>query len=177
MPSIFPHVRSVLDVGGGEGALATTLLHAYPALRATVFDLAGPIAHARDIVAAAALDDRCECIAGDFFVDVPPADGIVVLKSVLHNWDDAKAGAILRTCRRAMQPEARLLILERVIAGGSAGADAALFDINMLVVAGGRERTESEYRALLSAAGFRLTRVIATASPLSVIEAIRTRAH
>jgi hypothetical protein len=76
-----------------------------------------------------------------------------------------------------MQPDARLVIMERVIAAGSAGADAALFDINMLVVAGGRERTESEYRALLSAAGFRLTRVIATASPLSVIEAIRTRAH
>ena len=171
------HVRAVLDVGGGEGMLATTLLRAYPALRATVFDLAGPITHARGVVADAGLGDRCECVAGDFFVDVPPADGIVVLKSVLHNWDDAKAGTILHNCRRAMQPDARLVIMERVIADSGAGADAALFDINMLVVAGGRERTESEYRALLAAAGFRLTRVHSTASPLSLIEATHTRAR
>jgi hypothetical protein len=91
---------------------------------------------------------------------------------VLHNWDDAAALRILCTCRQAMAQQARLLVVERVIPLGNAPAEAKLFDINMLVVAGGQERTEREYDALFQAAGFNLTRIIPTRSPLSLIEAV-----
>jgi len=167
----FSDVPSIVDVGGGQGVLAAALLHAHPRLHATVFDLAGPIAEARRIAVNAGLHHRCNCVAGDFFVEVPPADGVVLLKSVLHNWDDSRAIVLLRNCRRAMQSGARLLIAERLLAAGDAPSEAALFDINMLVVAAGQERTQSQYRALLARAGFAVTRVIATASALSLIEA------
>jgi hypothetical protein len=92
---------------------------------------------------------------------------------VLHNWDDTDALRLLSTCRAAMAPDARLLVIERVVPEGNAPAEAKLFDINMLVVAGGRERTELEYRRLFAAAGLAQERIIATRAPLSVIVATR----
>jgi hypothetical protein len=94
-----------------------------------------------------------------------------VLKSVLHNWDDADGAAILRACRSAMHSRARLLIIERVIPEGNEPSEAKLFDINMLVMLSGLERTVDEYRTLLRSGGFDLTRVIPTAAPVSVLEA------
>jgi hypothetical protein len=167
----FSAVRTFIDVGGGLGELATTLLRAHAHLVGTIYERAGTIEQTRRAVTAAGLSERCNCVGGDFFVSVPPADGVVLLKSVIHNWDDEKATAILRNCRRGMQPGARLLIAERVIAPGNAAPEAKLFDISMLVVVGGQERTPSEYGALLAAAGFELTRIIPTASSLSLIEA------
>ena len=162
--------RTLIDVGGGHGALAGALLQRHPQLRAVVFDTA-------DVVAAAApaLADsgaRITCMAGDFFRAVPAGGDVYLLKSVLHNWRDEPASAILRSCRRAMRAGARLLICERVIESGARGTEAKLFDINMLVTVGGLERTAEQYAALLHAAGLRLQRVLSTASPLSVLEAL-----
>jgi hypothetical protein len=167
----FSAVRAFIDVGGGLGELAMSLLRAHAHLTGTVFERAATIEQTRRAVAAAGFSERCECVAGDFFVAIPSADGVVLLKSVLHNWDDDKTTAILRNCRRSMQPGARLLIAERILVPGNAASEAKLFDISMLVVAGGQERTAAQYAALLVAADFELTRIIPTGSSLSLIEA------
>jgi hypothetical protein len=163
---------TVVDIGGGHGALLAALLQRHTDLRGVLFDTAKVAAAARPALRDAGLGTRCRCVAGDFF-DAVPADGdLYIAKSVLHNWRDEQAIAILRNCRRAMHTHARLLIAERVIAAGPSGSEARLFDINMLVTVGGMERTAAEYAALLQAAGLRLERVLPTASALSVIEAL-----
>ena len=126
------------------------------------------VADAQRQLADAGLASRATCVAGDFFAALPSGGDIYLLKSVLHNWEDAAATRILRSCRQAMSR--RLLVIERVIPSGDAPAEAKLFDINMLVTVGGQERTEREYRALFQAAGFDLTQIIPTSSPLSLIE-------
>jgi hypothetical protein len=110
-------------------------------------------------------------VGGDFFFSALPDGDVYVLKSVLHNWDDEAAASLLRSCRRAMRGHARLLIAERVVPIDNAPSEAKLFDINMLVIAGGRERTEADYRSLLERKGVNLVRVIPTKAPLSLMEA------
>jgi SAM-dependent methyltransferase len=167
----FASIATVVDVGGGHGALLTALLRAYPNLTGAVFDLASTVADARARLAASGLADRATAIAGDFLTEVPRGADLYLLKSVIHNWDDDDAVRILRTCRGAMSDRARLLVIERVIPAGNAPSEAKLFDINMLVVVGGRERSEAEHRALLAAAGFSLTRVVPAGAFVSLIEA------
>ena len=165
----FSDVRSVVDIGGGHGALLAALLRAHPQMSGTLFDLPSVLAGAASVLGE--MGERARTVAGDFFDEAPAGADLYVMKSVLHNWDDTDAQRILSTCRAAMAPEARLLVIERVVPDGNAPAEAKLFDINMLVVAGGRERTEPEYRRLLEQAGLALTRVGGTRSPLSVIVA------
>lgn len=167
----FAAARNVVDIGGGQGALLAGLLRAHPHLTGTVFDLPSVVAGATQLLGEAGIAERARCLAGDFFDEAPGAADLYVMKSVLHNWDDCDAGRILATCRAAMSADARLLVIERVIPPGNEPAEAKLFDLNMLVVAGGRERTEEEYRALFRESGLRLERVAATRSPLSVIVA------
>lgn len=169
----FSAARSVVDIGGGHGALLAALLRAHPQLTGTLFDLPSVVAGAELALGEMGIAERVRTVAGDFFDEAPAGADLYVMKSVLHNWDDADASRILATCRTAMKPEARLLAIERVLPQGNAPAEAKLFDINMLVVAGGCERTELEYRRLLEAAGLELGRIAATRSPLSVIVATR----
>jgi hypothetical protein len=163
--------RSVVDVGGGQGRLLSALLLAHPHLGGVVLDLATAQAGANALLADAGLAARARFVAGDFFAAVPGGGDLYLLKSVIHNWDDGAAITILRRCRAAMADHARLLLIERVVPAGNAPAEAKLFDVNMLVVVGGRERTAEEYRALLAQAGLALVQVIPTASPLSLVEA------
>jgi SAM-dependent methyltransferase len=168
----FSGVHRVIDIGGGEAALMMAILRCYPQISGMVFDLEPVAMAAEDKLAAAGLATRGLCVAGDFFESVPGSGDIYLLKSVIHDWKDAEAMLILRNCRRAMKPESRLLLAERIIPEGEGAAEAKLFDINMMVVAGGQERTEREHRGLLAGAGLELSRVIPTQSPLSLIEAI-----
>ncbi len=168
----FSGVTTVVDLGGGHGALLEVLLRNHPHLCGILFDRAPVVAGAQRRLADAGMLARATCVAGDFFAEVPSGGDLYVLKSVLHNWDDAAALRILRRCRQAMAQQACLLVVERVVPLGNIAAEAKLFDINMLVVAGGQERTEREYDALLQAAGFKLTRVIPTCSPHRLIEAV-----
>ena len=165
----FSAARSVVDIGGGHGALLAALLRAHPRMTGILFDLPSVLAGAEPVLGEMA--ERARTVAGDFFDEAPAGADLYVMKSVLHNWDDTDALRILATCRTAMKPEARLLAIERVVPQGNAPAEAKLFDINMLVVAGGRERTEPEYRRLFEHAGLAVARVGATRSPLSVIVA------
>ena len=168
----FSGLGTVVDVGGGHGTLVAALLEANPQLAGVVFDVASVVAAAQRRLADAGLAARATCVAGDFFAALPSGGDAYLLKSVLHNWDDAAAARILRRCRQAMSRRARLLVIERVIPSGNAPSEAKLFDINMLVTVGGQERTEREYRALFQASGFDLTQIIPTYSPLSLIEGV-----
>ncbi len=168
----FSAATTIVDVGGGHGRLVTALLLAHPYLTGVVFDLPTAESGARSLLAGAGVAGRARFAAGDFFVGVPEGGDLYLLKSVIHNWDDEAAVTILRRCRSAMPDHARLLLIERVVPPGNEPSEAKLFDINMLVVVGGQERGEGGYRALLDAAGFAMARVIPTASPVSVIEAV-----
>jgi hypothetical protein len=171
----FSGMRRVVDVGGGLGALLPEVLRANPTLHGVVFDQPHCREGARRHFDAAGLGDRYEFVGGDFFESVPPGADAYLVKSVIHDWDDARCLEILARCRAAMTPEARLLVLEvpfpeRVSSEVQHGMNV-FSDLNMLVMAGGRERTEAEYRDLLETGGFRVSRIVPTASAYCVIEA------
>jgi hypothetical protein len=172
----FSSARMLVDVGGGRGALIAAILRANPALNGTLFDLPAVVAKARPELERAGVADRCTVVGGDVFSSVASGGDIYLLARVIHDWDDAKSIAIFRTCRAAMTPSSKLLLVERVIPE-SVTADPLvrahlLGDLNMLVRTGGRERTEGEYRALLAAADLRLVRTIPTGTEHSLIEAV-----
>jgi predicted O-methyltransferase YrrM len=162
----------VVDVGGGQGALLAAILAVHPAMRGVLFDQPHVVSRAGELLRAAEVDDRCEVVDGSFFEAVPRDGDAYLLKAILHDWDDAASIAILEACRRAMRPEATLLVLERVIAPANEGSDAKFGDLNMLVAPGGQERTGDEFAALFAAAGFHLTAIVPTGTRLSVIEGV-----
>ena len=168
----FSPFGTIVDVGGGRGALALGLLEAYPHLRGIVFDQPEVAAGARQAIEAAGLAGRCEAVGGDFFAAVPEGGDAYLVKFILHDWDDERCVAILRACRRAVPADGRLLVIELLIPPGDAPSFAKSQDVNMLVNLGGRERTEAEYRALYAAAGFALTRTIPAQGELHVIEGL-----
>jgi spermidine synthase len=170
----FAPFKTIVDVGGGRGTLIASILQAYPAARGVVLDLPHVIEQGRKIIAERHLEERCELIPGDFFKEVPRGGDAYLLKWVLHDWDDEKSVAILRNCRRAMAPAARLFVIEAPLSSRNEPSLHKLMDVNMLVMTGGRERTEAEYRSLFDAAGFALTRVTATPLELAVLEASPT---
>src|SRR5215204_2907383 len=169
----FSGVRTVADIGGAHGVLLAAILRANPSARGILFDLPHVIATAEDAIAAEGLSERCELVSGDFFEAVPEGADLHLLKQIVHDWDDEGATRLLRSCHRALAPGGKLLLVEMVIPPDNQPSPAQAMDLNMMVVLGGRERTEEEYRHLLQATGFRLERVIPTRSPFSVIEAIR----
>jgi hypothetical protein len=169
----FSAVRTVADVGGAHGVLLAAVLRANPAARGILFDLPHVIATAPDAVAAQGLSERCQLMSGSFFESVPEGADLHLLKQIVHDWDDERATLILRNCHRALAPAGKLLLVEMVIPPDNRPSPAQSMDLNMMVLLGGRERTEEEYQRLLQAAGFRLEQVIPTHSPFGVIEATR----
>jgi len=171
----FSSMRKVVDVGGGQGALLAGILRANPKLHGVVFDLPRLADGARRAIAASGVADRLEFAGGDFFEAVPPGADAYMLKHVIHDWDDAKATRILATCRAAMGPETKLMIVEGVypprIDGSPESEGAARNDVNMMVCTGGRQRSEAEFRELYAAAGLRLNRIVQT-GPAAVIEGL-----
>jgi len=173
----FAPIRTVVDVGGGNGALLIGILKAHPHLRGIVYDQPHVVARAKPQIAEGGLAARCEAVGGDFFKNVPPGADAYMLKHVIHDWNDDDSLTILRNCRDAMAENGKLLIVENVypprIDQSVASRGAAANDVNMLVNTGGRQRSEAEFRALYQAAGFALTRIVP--SPVvSVIEGVRT---
>jgi O-methyltransferase domain/Dimerisation domain len=168
----FAGMATIVDVGGGQGALLAEILKTYPHLRGILFDLPAVVESAQPLLEAEGVTARCTCVAGDFFQTVPGEGDAYLLKRVIHDWDDAPAATILTQCRRAMAAHSRLLLMERVIPPGNAPSLGKLADITMLLHYGALERTEAEYRALLAAAGFTLARIIPTQTPLSIIEGV-----
>ena len=169
----FSGVRTVADIGGAHGVLLAAVLRANPAARGILFDLPHVIATAGDAIAAEGLSQRCELVSGDFFEEVPAGADLHLLKQIVHDWDDERAIRLLQNCHRALAPGGKVLLVEMVVPADNRPSPAQAMDLNMLVLLGGRERTEAEYRELLGAAGFRLERVIPTHSPFGVLEATR----
>jgi hypothetical protein len=164
----FPENGTIVDVAGGNGSLLATILRTHPELRGVVMDLAFTKAEAERNLAAQGVADRCQFVAGDFFNEVPAGADLYTMKWILHDWSDEKAAAILRTVHRAMPAHAKLLVAETVVAEGD--AMGRMMDVHMMVMCGGKERTERQWRQLLGDNGFRLARVIALPGPVSLIE-------
>jgi hypothetical protein len=166
----FSDLRTIVDVGGGNGTLVVEILRRYHRLSGVLFEIPTVAARADAVFDATDLADRCQVLAGDFFLSVPVAD-CYLLANVLHDWDDKRSIQILRNCRQAMPGAGRVLLVERLIPEDDGDpVPTLLSDINMLVLTGGRERTNEEYGALLEASGLRLGSIVPVAFPYGVIE-------
>ncbi|HVU87684.1 MAG TPA: methyltransferase [Pirellulales bacterium] len=169
----FSRFGKLIDVGGGRGTLIAAILRANPKLRGAVYDLPSVMDQTRGYLAEQGVADRCEAVGGDFFASIPEGADAYILSTVIHDWHDAESLKILRNIHRAMKPAGKLLLVERVLKGRNEPDFGKLMDLNMLVMAGGLERTAEEFQALLADAGFEMTRIIPTKSPSQVIEAVR----
>ncbi len=172
----FSRMRRILDVGGGYGELLAAVLLANPAAHGVLFDMTHARAAGQRHLEALGLAERCEVVSGSFFEAVPGGADACLLKSILHDWEDDHARAILANCRRALAPGGRLLIIERLmperVEATPAHQSIVRSDLNMLVGPGGCERTEAEFRALLGAAGLRLSAVVPVSAGFVIIEAV-----
>ena len=173
--------RVIVDVGGGNGTVLATLLTARPQLHGVLLDVPAALEVAGERLAAAGVRDRCTLVAGDFFEAIPSGGDVYLLSWILHDWDDERAQRVLHTCRDAGGESASLLVAEIVMPGRAGPRDAAalptfdpfVVDLQMLLLTGGRERTEDEYRALFATARYELTTVHAVQSirGVSIFEA------
>jgi hypothetical protein len=168
----FSKFGSLVDVGGGQGSLLTAALRKNPSLKGVIYELPAVAEVAREVIGKESLSDRCEVIAGDFFKSIPRGGDAYILKHIIHDWDDEHSVKLLKNCGDAMTSNSTLLVVEMVITPGNDPFVGKLLDLEMLLI-GGRERTEAEYRILFEAAGFKLTRIMPTQSPVSVIEGLR----
>jgi O-methyltransferase domain len=170
----FGQFRALIDVGGGQGHIIAAILSAHKETKGTLFDIEPTAALAKDFLLNRGLADRCDTVGGSFFDKVPGGYDAYILKSILHDWDDAKAVEILKTCRQAIPQHGRLLIIEEVVVPREIiGNPHRFVDLEMLVHFGGKERTEADYDKLTRSAGFSLERVVPIAgSFFSVVEGV-----
>jgi hypothetical protein len=167
----FGRYGTIVDVGGGRGALLAALLRRHPAMQGVLFDRPHVVAEAVELLEEAGVADRCRIKGGSFFDGVPAGADAYLLKSIVHDWEDPEATAILERCRAAIGDRGgALLLVERDLGPPNEVPAAKLSDLNMLVAPGGRERTQEEYAALLAASGFAFAGATA-AGVVNVIEA------
>jgi hypothetical protein len=170
----FSGIGTLMDVAGGHGALLRAILNKYPGMRGLVIETEHVVQGAKQLPENKALAHRCDFLFADFFAAVPPLADAIIMKHIIHDWDDDKACLILRNCRKALagKPNARVLLVEPVISAGNAPELGKFMDLEMMVFPGGRERTEDEFRRLFATAGLQLTRVVPTKSPVCVVEGV-----
>lgn len=171
----FARFGELVDVGGGNGTLLAAILNAHPGVRGVLFDTAAGVREAAPVLRAAGVADRCRIEVGDFFAGVPGGADAYLLKSVLHDWQDERCVSILRSCRHALAPSGRVLIVEMVLpdAGTVVAPFAVISDINLMVTTHGRERTVAEFKRLLAEAGLELISIgPASGSGHRVLEAV-----
>lgn len=169
----FGSAHRVVDLGGAFGTLLGPILQANPHLTGVLFDTAAVLAGTEFFFEAAGLGDRASSVAGDFFEAVPAGGDLYLISQILHDWDDEHCRHILTNCRAAIVPHGKLLIIERLLPERVTGPNIAVqFDLNMLVLNNGRERTEREYGDLLAGTGFQLTRTMPLSPlPMYLLEA------
>jgi hypothetical protein len=168
----FSPYRTIVDVAGNQGALLAAILKAYPEANAILFDLPPVIERAQSFVEREGVADRCRLVGGDFFESVPEGGDLYIFKRIVHGWYDDGAAKMLQNCHRAMNANGKLLVIEMVIPPGNEPFFGKWLDLLMLLI-GGMDRTEAEYRDLFAASGFELTRVIPTSAPVSIVEGVR----
>ncbi len=164
----FARFKRVVDVGGGRGGFLAAVLNTHPHVAGLLYDRPEVVSEPT-YLHAAGVGDRWQTQGGNFFVSIPAGGDAYVLKRVLHDWDDGRCVSILRLCRDVMPSEGRLLVIDAVVPPGNTVPLLTNFDVMMMLL-GGRERSEREFRDVFQQAGFRLTRVIPTFSLLSIVE-------
>jgi ubiquinone/menaquinone biosynthesis C-methylase UbiE len=169
----FTGASKIMDVGGGHGALIKSILQKNPSMNGILFDSPQVIEGAIRKIEDSDIAGRCETVGGNFFESVPSGADAIILKWIIHDWNDDQSVAILKNCHRALPANGKLILVEAVVPETSEPHFSKFIDLNMLVMTGGRERTESEFRKLYEEAGFKLTRVVPTESPFSVIEGVK----
>jgi O-methyltransferase/methyltransferase family protein len=167
----FSDLTTIVDVGGATGHLLTTVIGSYPGSRGILYDLPHVVRDAPTLIQARGLTNRITIESGSFFEKVPSGGDAYLLSHIIHDWTEDQCLRILGHCQRAMKPGSRLLIVEMVLPADDTPHPGKMLDMMMLVGPGGQERTEQEYGTLLGKAGLRLTQVVPTASPVSVVEA------
>ncbi|HEX7826905.1 MAG TPA: methyltransferase, partial [Mycobacterium sp.] len=167
----FTRYGTIVDVAGGHGRLLAGVLATTPNSRGVLFDQPHVVADAGPLLRKHDVADRVQIVEGSFFVTVPAGGDLYLLKHIIHDWPDDKAVEILKNVRAATGDGARLILVESVIPPHDRDFSTKWLDLEMLVGNAGRERTADEYRKLLKKAGFQMTRIIATASPFSLVEA------
>lgn len=171
----FSGIRLLVDVAGGHGSVICPILQKYPELRGILTDLPHVLETATQCICDHGVQERLQRIPCDFFKSVPAGGDAYLMKNIIHDWDDEKCLIILGNIAAAMgATKGKVILLETVMVAGNTPHFAKFLDIEMLAMPGGRERTEAEYAALFDRAGFRLTRVVPTQSPMSVVEAVKT---
>jgi ubiquinone/menaquinone biosynthesis C-methylase UbiE/predicted transcriptional regulator len=168
----FSSFTTLVDVGGGNGSLMIETLKRFPSLRGVIVDRADVIERARANIKAAVLEERCTLTVANFFESVPGGGDAYLMRHIIHDWNDEQCRTILRNCRKVVPSTGKLLLIESVIPSGNDPSFGKLLDLAMLVLPGGMERTEGEYRELLAGAGFHLARVVPTALHVDVIECV-----
>ena len=169
----FAGIGSLVDVGGATGNMLGHVLSRHPNVKGVLYDLPHVVADAPPLLEAHGVADRVTIESGSFFESVPQGHDAYLLSHIIHDWDDVENGVILRNVREAMNPGGKLLIVEMVLPENDEPHMGKMLDMMMLLVPGGQERTPSEYAALLEPNGFRIERIVPTASAVSVVEAVR----
>jgi hypothetical protein len=172
----FSGIKTLTDIAGGHGYLLAQILRANPNMKGILFDVPPVIAGASALLEKEGVNERVEKVSGDFFAAVPKNADAYMMKHIIHDWDDERATKILQNIQQAMSEDGKVLIVEVVVPEGNEPHYSKLLDLEMLVSPGGVERTAREYSELLAAAGLRLTRIVPTKSPFSIIEGVRERA-
>jgi hypothetical protein len=167
----FGGIHTLVDIAGGHGAVLTAVLEKYPSMKGILFDLEHVIDGAKPGLRSQRLADRVTTASGDFFKAVPAGGDAYIMKHIIHDWDDERATVILKNIRAVLPNTGRVILIESVIPAGNEPGLGKIIDLEMLVMPGGKERTAEEFRKLFAGAGFELTRVVPTTSPLSVVEA------
>jgi hypothetical protein len=170
----FSGIKVIADLGGGQGALLAAILQKYPTMHGLLLEHESVLPEARKRFQESALTERCSTMAVDFFQSVPGRADAYLMKSIIHDWDDQHAGIILKNCYEALRnvESGRLILVEAIVPQANEPHMSKLTDIQMLVLAGGRERTREEFQQLLAHSGFRMTRVVPAQSFVSVVEAV-----
>ncbi|HVK55251.1 MAG TPA: methyltransferase [Burkholderiales bacterium] len=168
----FSGAKVIADIGGGQGALISSILSLNPEKRGVLFDLPEVVSGAPDLIRSYGVFDRCTVVGGSFFEEVPVHADLYILKNILHDWSDEESGSILRSIRKNIPATSKLLLLECVVPGPGRPHYAKILDLEMLVAHTGKERTAEDFGALLEANGFRIDRIIPTVSVTSIIEAV-----
>jgi ubiquinone/menaquinone biosynthesis C-methylase UbiE len=164
-------IAVLADIGCGIGAVMAATLHRYPDMRGILFDQAHVIARTRPHIEAAGVAGQCTLLSGNFFEAVPPGADAYTMRHILHDWSDELCITILGNIRRVIPEDGRLLVIETVVPAGNEPSTSKLFDMAMMALPDGMERSEAQFRTIFGASGFSLTSITPTASPVSIIEA------
>ena len=166
----FSGIDVLADIGGGNGSNLIAILTKYPSMSGILYDLPHVVERARPNLESAGLTGRCQLLAGDFFQSVPTGADAYLMRHIIHDWNDEQSLTILRHCRDVIPANGRLLVVEGVVPNDNTRSGIKMLDLTMMLIPGGKERTEAEYHALFRDAGFNLSRVVPSRLEIDVIE-------